>query len=379
MTDLLRQRPQATQAMLDNWSDRAWLSHATRFEGALAQAQAREGVIAQAAADAIIAACQSLRPDPAELAERAALAGTLAIPLVEMLRAEVPEQYRACVHRGATSQDVIDTATMIQVRGAATLLRADTQRMLGGLAVSARKHAATPAMGRTLLQDAVPIALGLRIAQWHAGIADAWAAFARDVRVHAVLQFGGAVGTRMGQDGKGHAVAVHLSKALDLPVSPPWHARRGGVAAIGTSLAILVGTVGKMARDMSLLSQNAIGEMREPEIEGRGGSSAMSHKRNATGSQVALSAALRAPGLAATLLSGLPAEQERGIGGWQAEAPVLADLFLLASGALSAMADVAEGLEIDVAQLAGAVPGDAADCGESAELIEELLSIERDR
>ena len=105
----------------------------------------------------------------------------------------------------------------------------------------------------------------------------------------------------------------------------------------------------------------------------------MAHKRNATGSQVALSAALRAPGLAGTLLSGLPAEQERGIGGWQAEAPVLADLFLLASGALSAMADVAEGLEIDVGQISQAVPGDAVDCGDSADLIEELLSIERDR
>lgn len=365
--------------MLVIWSDESWVSHAMRFESALAQAQAREGVIAQAAADVIVEASRSLRPDPAKLAERAALAGTLTIPLVEMLRAQVSEPYRASVHRGATSQDVIDTATMLQVRGGASLLRADIERMLGGLAVAAREHAATPAMGRTLLQDALPISLGLRIAQWHAGIADAWAAFARDVGVHAVMQFGGAVGTRLQQDGKGHAVAAQMSEMLGLPVSPPWHSRRGGVAAIGSSLAILVGTVGKMARDISLHSQNAVGEIREPIIEGRGGSSAMAHKRNATGSQIALSAALRAPGLAGTLLSGLPAEQERGIGGWQAEAPVLADLFLLASGALSAMAEVAEGLDIDVRRISRTVTGNTTDLGESADLIEELLTIERDR
>ncbi len=365
--------------MLDNWSDHSLISHALRFESALAQAQAAESIIDQSAANAIAAACDTLQPDPAGLAEQAALAGTLAIPLVEMLRDKVPTAHRPLVHRGATSQDVVDTATMIQVHRGTALLNTDADRVLRALAVLARQYAATPAMGRTLLQDAIPISLGLRIAQWHAGIAGAWADFARYSEKYAVLQFGGAAGTRVGQEGKGSAVAARIAEMLGLPDSAPWHARRCGPAAIGSSLAILVGTVGKMARDISLLSQNGIGEMCEPAIEGRGGSSAMPHKRNPTGSQVALSAALRVPGLAATLISGQPAEQERSIGGWQADGPVLAELFLLASGALSAIADVAEGLQVDLDSVSNALPDGDADLGESADLIETLLGTIEDR
>lgn len=379
MSELLRQRLQSTPEMLANWSDETLIGLAIAFESALARAQAKQGIIDESAADAIGATCAAIDIDPAELAEEAAWAGTLAIPLVSRLRNAVPEGHRASVHHGGTSQDVIDTAMMIQVRDGTGLLRTDLGRMLDALAILARRHAATPAMGRTLLQDARPIALGLRIAQWHAGIAQAWTAFARAVDENAVLQFGGAVGTRAGQNGKGEAVARQLADMLGLPSAPPWHARRGGAAAIGAALAILIGAVGKMARDISLLSQNAIGEMFEPAAEGRGGSSAMAHKRNATGSQVALSAALRAPGLAATLISGLAAEQERGIGGWQAEAPVLADLFLLAAGAIAAMADVAGGIEIDLPAIARSLPRVGIDPGESAELVERLLDIGKER
>ncbi|WP_353186431.1 lyase family protein, partial [Bosea sp. (in: a-proteobacteria)] len=139
---------------------------------------------------------------------------------------------------------------------------------------------------------------------------------------------------------------------------------------------IVSGALGKMARDVSLLAQNGVGEAREPAIPGRGGSSAMAHKRNPTGCQVALSAALRAPGLVAGLLAGLPAEEERGLGGWQAEGPALADLFLLAAGAAEAMAAIAEGLEIDEAAIARnlAAAGPGVDIGESEALTESLLT-----
>ena len=183
---------------------------------------------------------------------------------------------------------------------------------------------------------------------------------------------------RAGLGGKGGAVAARLAAALDLPDAAPWHARRGGIAGTATALAIVVGALGKMARDVSLLAQNGIGEACEPAIPGRGGSSAMAHKRNPTGCQIALSAALRAPGLVAGILAGLPAEQERGLGGWQAEGPAVAELFLLAAGAAEAMATVAEGLEIDEAAIARnlAAAGVGTDIGESAALV-ELLKIQR--
>jgi 3-carboxy-cis,cis-muconate cycloisomerase len=172
---------------------------------------------------------------------------------------------------------------------------------------------------------------------------------------------------------------VAASLGLGLPVTP-WHARREAIAALGAALAILIGAVAKMARDVSLLAQNEVAEAFEPKLPGRGGSSAMAHKRNPTGCQVALSAALRAPGLAATLLAGLPQEHERGLGGWQAEGPVLAELFLLAHGAVVAMADVAEGLEVDPAAMARnlAAADVGTDTGASALLVERALAALRE-
>ena len=349
------------------------VAHALRFEAALARAQADAGIIPEDAARLIGEACAGLQVDVADLAEEAALAGTMAIPLVRRLRDAVDPDARDFVHRAATSQDVADTVMMLQVTSGAKLLLADVQRILAALAPLVLRHSGTPAIGRTLGQDALPIALGLRMAQWYAGLEDARLDFGHKIEKYATLQFGGAVGTRLGNHDRGEQVASALGQALSLPSSPPWHARRVGVAAIGSTLGILVGMAGKIARDIALASQDALGEMREPIVEGRGGSSAMAHKRNPTGCQVALSAAMRTPGLVATLLAGLPAEQERGLGGWQAEGPVLAELFCIASGSLAALAEVVEGLEIDTVRLAALVKDDNADLGESAELIAALL------
>jgi 3-carboxy-cis,cis-muconate cycloisomerase len=376
MTDLLRTRPVTTPAMLAVFSDRAAIAHALAFESALARAQAGTGVIPPDIAQAIADACANLVIDPAELADEAALAGTLAIPLVTRLRAAVGGEAAAAVHKGATSQDVADTVLMLQARAAADLVLADLTRATVALADLAARHAETPAIGRTLLQDALPVAFGLRIAHWMAGIDDAATRLRRDVADHALLQLGGAAGSRAGLNGTGEAVAADMARMLGLDAGPPWHARRIGVAAIGTSLAIAIGALGKMARDVALLSQNAVGEAREPAVAGRGGSSAMAHKRNPTGCQVALSAATRAPGLAASLLGGLPQEEERGLGGWQAETPVLADLFLLAAGSAAAMADIAEGLEIDAPAIARnlAAAGIGTDIGDSAAIVRALIT-----
>nr|WP_277924551.1 lyase family protein [Sphingomonas sp. CROZ-RG-20F-R02-07] len=374
---MLRTRPVATPAMIATFDDAATIAAALAFEVALARAQASEGVIAVDSADAIAAAAGHLVIDAADLAEAAALAGTLAIPLVARLRAALSGDAAAALHRGATSQDVADTVLMMQVGQATTLLLADVTRVTAALAPLARRHAATAAIGRTLLQDAQPIGFGLRIAQWHAGIAAAASRLSREVATGAALQWGGAAGTRPGQDGAAAAVARRLAQALGLADAPPWHARRDGVAAIAASLAILIGALAKMARDIALLAQNGVGEAHEPKVAGRGGSSAMAHKRNPTGCQTALSAAVRAPGLVAAILSAMPAEEERGIGGWQAEGPALVDLFLLAAGAAEAMATVAEGLEIDTPAIARnlAAAGQGADIGDSAALVEALLAM----
>lgn len=380
MSDLLRLRPVATPAMIAVFDDDAVIAHACAFEVALSRAQAAQGLIPAPVADAIAAGVAATRIDPADLADEAALAGTLAIPLVRRLRAGLPGEAAAALHRGATSQDVADSVLMRQVTAARDLLADDVARVRDALARHAVAHGAMPAIGRTLLQDAVPVGFGLRLAQAAAGIAEAWRQVDAAIARHAVLQLGGAAGTRSGMDGRGRAVADHMAAALGLRSGPPWHARRTGVAAIGASLGVLIGALGKFARDVALLAQNGVGEAQEPRIAGRGGSSAMAHKRNPTGCQVALSAAIRAPGLVAALLAGLPQEQERGLGGWQAEAPVLADLCLLAAGSAAALAVVAEGLEIDAAAVARnlASAGMGEDIGDSAAIVAELLADGKD-
>jgi 3-carboxy-cis,cis-muconate cycloisomerase len=334
--------------MLAVFDDAAVVRHALAFEAALARAQADCGLIPARAAEDIAAASAAIEIDPAELADEAAHSGTLAIPLVARLKAALRDKPDSAdeVHRGATSQDLADTVMTLQAAAAAALLRADLIRLAGALAALAQRHAETPALGRTLLQDAVPITFGLRAAQWLAAIDGARRQLERACAEALLLQLGGAAGTRAGLGGRGDEVARHMAQALGLAAPlAPWHARRDRVAQLAAALGIVIGMIAKVALDIALLSQNAVGEAREPAIAGRGGSSSMPHKRNPTGCQVAISAATRAPGLVASILGGLAQEQERGLGGWQAEAPVLADLFMLAGGSASAMAAVVEGLE----------------------------------
>ncbi|CAN5160311.1 3-carboxy-cis,cis-muconate cycloisomerase [soil metagenome] len=380
MSSLLRDRPASTPAMLAVFGDATLLRAALRFEAALAEAQAAEGLIPLDAAEAIVTACAEL-PDIEDLADAAAHAGTLAIPLVQILRQRVAARHgdaaAALVHKGATSQDLADTALMLQAKAGAALVRAEAARLAEALAVLARAHAATPMLGRTLLQAALPITFGLKVAGWLQGVDEALTRFDAEATTALRLQFGGAVGSLAGLDGKALAIAERLATRLDLAMpATPWHAQRGAVAGLASALAILIGAVGKIARDISLLAQIEVAEAFEPRITGRGGSSAMAHKRNPTGCQVALSAALRAPHLAATLLSALPQAHERGLGGWQVEGPVLADLFQLAHGALTAIAPVIEGLEIDTDRMAGnlATAGLGTDTGESEALVTRALT-----
>jgi 3-carboxy-cis,cis-muconate cycloisomerase len=365
--------------MLALFDDASTIAHSLSFETELARAQLAQGLINNDPAEAITRACDECVIDPAELADAVWLAGTLAIPLLERLRGILAPGAADALHKGATSQDVADTVLMLQAAKAADLLLADLDRIAIALAKVASRNSGTAAVGRTLLQDALPIGFGLRIASWYAGIDDAAQRLRSEISVSAKIQLGGAAGTRAGFAGKGAAVAASMANALGLAPSVPWHSRRGSISGIAAALGILIGALGKMARDVSLLSQNMIGEAREPTVPGRGGSSAMSHKHNPTGCQIALSAAIRAPGLVAGILGALSAEEERGLGGWQAEGPTLAELFLLAAGSADAMAIVAEGLKVDQEAIARNLSAAEIghDIGESVAIVRDILNQRR--
>ena len=342
---MITARMASTAEMLACFDDDALVAAALRFERELAQVQAARGLSAADAAAAIAAACDGF--DARGLGDAAAHAGTLAIPLVARLRAAVGP-HGAAVHLGATSQDVADTALALQTQAARGLIDGELAALGDALAALARAHAATPAMGYTLLQPAQPITVGARAASWLLGIDAARARLGRE-RLDQ-LQLGGAVGTLAALGEHGPAVRAALAARLGLRDGPAWHARRDAVVGLGAALGIAIGAIGKLARDVALLMER--GEAAEPVVAGRGGSSAMPGKRNPTGCQVALAAAIRAPGLVAALLGGMPQELERGLGGWQAEAPVLGELFALAHGAAHAMRIVADGLEVHPAHVA---------------------------
>ncbi len=376
---MMHDRAVGSTEMLAIFADKALLRAALRFEAGLARAEAAEGIVLAEDAARIHEVCESFDVDIETLADEAAHAGTMAIPLVNRLRARVAEQDKAAaekVHLGATSQDLADTALMLQAKAGSTLIEGELLRIGDALSVLAGRHKATPMLGRTLLQGALPITFGLRAANWLLGIDDALTRFRRERDDAIVLQLGGAAGTLAGFSGKAFAVTERMARDLGLICPPiPWHARRGNIAGLAAALGIVTGVVGKIARDISLMAQNEIGEAFEPISEGRGGSSALVHKRNPTGCQQALSAALRAPGLVASILAGLPQEQERGLGGWQAEAPVLSELFVLADGALRAMLPVVEGLDVNADAMAHnlAAANMGSDFGEAEALAQRAL------
>lgn len=358
-TDALRGMLRAPQ-LETLLGDAALLAGMLRFEAALARAQADAGLVPAAAADAIERVCQSLASDPTRLdapalARQARRASTLAIPFVKRLTDEVTAadaEAGRYVHLGATSQDVIDSATSLLARAAGGALDALLRRLADALAALADQHRRTVMTGRTLLQAAVPISFGWKAAGWLAQTLRARQALAQVIDTHALLQFGGASGTLAALGPAADAVAQGLATHLALPRAPiSWHGARDGYARIGAELAVVCGGAARIGRDVSLLMQPEVAEAFEPAGEGRGGSSAMPHKRNPVGSMLALEAAYRAPGLAATLLAELASEHERGLGTWQHSAFVLSDLFEAAGSALEAITEVIEGLRLDAAAM----------------------------
>jgi len=344
-----------TPALAELFSDQAVLQAMLDFEAALARAEARSGVIPKEAAEAITAAAKPASFDIPALAGAAFRAGTLAIPLVKALTQKVRTNNAEAarfVHWGATSQDVVDSAMSLLLQRAEPILSGDLLRLEKALAALAERHKDSVMIGRTLLQAAPPVTFGLKAAGWLASVRRGRHRLQNGFRAAAVLQFGGASGTLASLGDRGMAVIEALSTELGLETpAAPWHTQRDQLATLICACGVLTGSLGKMARDISLLMQNEVGEASEAAGEGRGGSSTMPNKRNPTACSLTLTAAHRVPGLVASFLAAMVQEHERGLGGWQAESPVVAAVVQSTGVAIASMAEAAEGLSVDAEQM----------------------------
>jgi 3-carboxy-cis,cis-muconate cycloisomerase len=345
-----------TEPLAEVFSDFSVLQAMLDFEVALARAEAELKIIPEGAARAIAAAGRSPNGYDVELLARGALrGGTLTIPFVKAFRQRVQQQSPAAadfVHWGATSQDVSDTALVLLLKKSAKSLDADLARLQKALRSLAEKHKKTIMMGRTLLQPAPPITFGLKAAGWLGSVQRGRTRLDAAFSEALVLQFGGASGTCAALGNHGIQVGELVAKKLKLAYpEAPWHTHRDRMAALVCACGVLTGSLGKMARDISLLMQAEVGEVTEPGGGGRGGSSTMPQKRNPIASAITLAAANRVPGLVAAFLSGMVQEHERAVGGSQAEWATVAAVIQATGVAIASMAEVAEGLAVNTKRM----------------------------
>jgi 3-carboxy-cis,cis-muconate cycloisomerase len=327
--------------------DRAWLQAMLDAEAALAVAQARAGLIPSEAAAAISECCDADRFDPEELGRQSRDAGNPVPPLVKELTAAVPGDPARHVHKGATSQDIMDTAEMLVARRTLDLVLADVDRLAAACARLADVHRETIMPGRTLLQQALPITFGLKAAGWLVSVLEARQRLVAVRQVHLVAQLGGAAGTLASLGANGIRVLEEFARELGLaePVVP-WHNARLWVAELGGVLALVSGVAHKLALDVVLMAQTEVAEVAEPADGGRGGSSTLPHKRNPVLSVVAAACARQVPPLAQVMQAAMAQEHERASGAWHAEWETLSDALALTGGATAAMREVMEGLEV---------------------------------
>lgn len=324
--------PSLLQAMLD-------------FEAALAQAQAAEGLVPPAAAQAIAAQCRREHYDIETLVAAAGRAGNLAHPLVAALKQRVAAHDASAlpwVHWGSSGQDMVDTAMAMVTQRVKARLDDDLGRLTAALLALAQREAGTPMLARAHLQPAAATTLGFKLAGWVAPLLRARSRIARAAYDALQVQLGGAAGTLAVMGPRGPAVAERMAERLALAApTAAWHAQRDAWVSLGCEVAVLVGSLGKIARDLSLLGQAEVRELMEA------GEPAQAPPSNPVASMVALAAAQRAPQRAAALLATMPQDHERGLGGWQAELAEWAGLWSSAAGAVAALADEAPGLVVD--------------------------------
>ena len=338
----------STEAMRRVFADASRIQKYLDFEAALATAQARLGIIPPQAADEIVHHCDAGQIDFVKLKSETERVGYPVLPVVKQLVALCRAGHGQWCHWGATTQDVTDTATVLQIREALTLIEADIDAIAAALAGLARKHRDTPMAGRSNLQQAVPITFGYKMATL-------LAAFGRhkqrlnELRARVLVgEFGGAAGTLASLGGRGLEVQAELMKELKLGVPPiAWHTQRDTIAEAGCFLGLLAGTCGKLALDVKLMMQTEVAEVYEPFHEGRGSSSTMPQKRNPISSVyiTALNAVVRQQ--VAALLDAMVGDHERATGAWEIEWIVLPEIFCLTAGALAQTLFMLTGLQVD--------------------------------
>jgi 3-carboxy-cis,cis-muconate cycloisomerase len=355
-------------------TDDAWLAAMLDVEAALALAVAAEGLIPEAAGARIAAACRPENFDLTEIGREGARHASPVVGLVSALRDAVDESLRGFVHLGATSQDIIDTALMLIASRALGPLLADAQAAAHAAAELAERHRSTPMIGRTLLQQALPVPFGLRAAGWLVGL-DATRSRLQSIRESELaVQMGGPVGARA------PAVAARVATELGLaePVLP-WQAIRTRPAELAGALGTHAGVLGKLARDVTLLAAQEVGEASEGGDPGRGGSSAMAHKQNPVAAVSVLACVKRVPGLVATTLATMEQEHERAAGAWQAEWGVQSELLALVGSATAWASDLLAGLRVDPERMLenlkrSAVSSEAESPPGAEELIDRALA-----
>jgi len=338
----------STEAMRRVFSDENRVQKYLDFEAALARAEARLGVIPKDAAEEIVRHCHAGEIDMAKLKSETERIGYPVLPVVAQLVANCRGGLGEWCHYGATTQDVTDTATVLQIREALALVETDIENIAAALAHLAREHRDTPMAGRSNLQQAVPITFGYKMAA-------VLAAFERhkqrlaELRTRVLVgEFGGAAGTLASLGGRGLAVQAELMRELQLGVPAiAWHTMRDTIAEVGSFLGLLAGTCGKIALDVKLLMQTEVAEVYEPFHAGRGSSSTMPQKRNPISSVyiTALSSIVRQH--SASLLDAMIEDHERATGPWEVEWIVLPEIFCLTAGMLAQTLLVVNGLQVD--------------------------------
>jgi 3-carboxy-cis,cis-muconate cycloisomerase len=350
--------------------DTAWLQAMLDAEAGLARALERAGLAPAGVGEAVTAAARAGNFNPNELGGLAALTGNPVPGLARALARQVPQTAVSAVHRGATSQDIVDTAAMLLAKRAIGVMQADLARAADAAAGLAAAHRASIMIGRTLLQQAVPVTFGLVAAGWLTSLDEARAGL-DSVGPRLAVQFGGAAGTLASLGEAGQRVAALLAAELGLAVPVlPWHTDRLRIIDLGAALARVAAALGKIARDVTLLAQSEVGEVSEGSTDQRGadqrgadqqapaasprrgGSSAMPHKRNPVASIAILGCTRQVPGLLATLAVASEQELQRAAGAWHAEWEPLTALLRLTGSASSWAAELLPGLVVDTSRMA---------------------------
>jgi 3-carboxy-cis,cis-muconate cycloisomerase len=342
----------ATDEIRAIFSDRSQLQFMLDVEAALARAESAHGLVPAAAAEAITRAARVEDLDLNFIAESTRRVGYPVVALVRELGRLAGDGSARYVHLGATTQDILDTALVLQLREAIRIIRRDIVALARALAEQAVRHRNSPMAGRTHLQHAVPITFGLKCATWASPLVAHVERLDSAARRILVLQFGGAAGTLAPLGGDALAVADALAHELGLGVPDmPWHTQRDRFAELACVLALVCGTLSKFALDVTLLTQTEVAEVFEPHHEGRGGSSTMPQKRNPIASEYILAATRAVDDLVPVMLGAMTSDHERGTGPWQAELLVLPQCVALTAGALAHARSIAEGITVDTERM----------------------------